>query len=121
MKAFVVKYKSLGLILGMILLGGAIYGFVMHKSSHDASYTLDSLDEMPTEDLYALFVDQGMKVHEDFESSFSQDQRLDIFMSQYTHLRLHGFARVLSFEGHMAMAKDIEDIVKNLTGKPIGP
>jgi len=98
----------------IIFLTGACYIKFVNQEVSEKHYSLEELQTMSDEELYKLFVDHGMRVHEDFIENFTEEERIDIFKKQFDHIIQRGFPRVLSFIGHKNMGEDIQHIYNEI-------
>ncbi len=102
------KRKIILLLTIIILFTGVFYIKLVNHEVSRKHYSLEELQTMSDEGLYQLFVDYGMRVHEDFKENFSEEERIDMFKKQFEHIIETGHPRVLSFTGHKNMGEDIQ-------------
>ncbi|GKX27575.1 hypothetical protein SH1V18_00550 [Vallitalea longa] len=107
------KRKSIALLLvGFIVLIGALY--LNYIKNTNPKYTLEELRDMPEKELYQLFVDNGLRVHDDFSESFSDEKMANIFKRQFDFIIKTEGKTNLSHTGYRDMAEDTYKIYKRI-------
>lgn len=109
------KKNQIVLLLTIIILfTGVLYMVFVNQEVNEKHYSLEDLQTMSDKELYQLFVNYGMRVHEDFKENFSEEERVDIFKKQFDHIIEKGHPRILSFTGHKHMGEDIQRIYNEI-------
>ena len=100
-------------LLGLTILI-VIVGSLCLLTSYHESQVMAHLKAMPDNELFQLFLENDMRIHEDFQQSFTDQEIIELFKKQFDHIIETGHPRVLSHLGHKEMGDDILSILNKL-------
>lgn len=97
----------------MFTMGVGIAGYMLLNNENTKKYTYDELNSFTTNDLFEIFLDNGLIINEDLKKIFNEEELETYFKSEFN--TLHKGVTTRSDKMYLELANETKKIYDKLT------
>lgn len=103
------------LLCGVVSLLIIVFtGYTLMNNENNKTYTYEELNSLPANQLYELFVENGLVLSKELQDTFSKEELSTFFKSEF-YLLHKGLPPVRSHTMYKELAEETQKVYKKLT------